>query len=62
MVTSGIYIGRLPIYTTLQGYIAIPWLIDHIFEKKSAKLVTAAMVALFCAFYYYQMFIAWNYG
>lgn len=62
MVTSGIYIGRLPIYTTLQGYIALPWLIDHIFEKKSARLVTAAMVALFCAFYYYQMFIAWNYG
>lgn len=62
MVTSGIYIGRLPIYTTLQGYIALPWLIDHIFEKRSAKLVTCAMVLLFCGFYYYQMFIAWNYG
>lgn len=62
MVTSGIYIGRLPIYTTLQGYIAVPWLIDNIFEKKSAKLVTYVMVLMFCAFYYYQMFIAWNYG
>lgn len=62
MVTSGIYIGRLPIYTTLQGYIAVPWLINNIFERKSAKLITYAMVFLFCAFYYYQMFIAWNYG
>ena len=62
MVTSGIYIGRLPIYTTLQGYIAVPWLIDHIFEERSAKLVTGVMVALFCALYYYQMFIAWSIG
>lgn len=60
MVTSGIYIGRLPIYTTLQGYIAVPWLINNIFERKSAKLVIYAMVLLFCAFYYYQMFIAWG--
>lgn len=62
MVTSGIYIGRLPIYTTLHGYIAVPWLINNIFERRSARLVTYAMVLLFCGFYYYQMFIAWNYG
>ena len=51
MVTSGIYIGRLPIYTTLQGYIAVPWLIDNIFEKKSAKLVSGLMILLFFGFY-----------
>lgn len=62
MVTSGIFIGRLPIYTTLQGYIAMPWLIDNIFETRSAKLVTGMMVLLFCGFYYYQMFIAWSAG
>ena len=62
MVTSGIYIGRLPIYTTLQGYIAVPWLINNIFERKSAKLVTYAMVALYCAFFYYQVFITWSPG
>lgn len=62
MVTSGIYIGRLPIYTTLQGYIAVPWLVNNIFERRSAKFVMNLMVLLFCAFFYYQMFIAWNYG
>lgn len=62
MVTSGIYIGRLPIYTTLQGYIAVPWLIHNIFEHRSAKFVTNMMVLLFCAFYYYQMFLTWSYG
>ena len=61
MVTSGIYIGRLPIYTTLHGYVALPWLIDHIFERRSARLVTYIMVLLFCAFFYYQMGIKWNY-
>lgn len=62
MVTSGIYIGRLPIYTTLQGYIAVPWLINNIFEKRSAQLVSYMMVFMFCAVFYYQMFMVWNYG
>lgn len=62
MVTSGIYIGRLPIYTTLHGYIAVPWLINNIFERRSARLVMNVMMLLFCGFYCYQMFIAWNYG
>ena len=61
MVTSGIYIGRLPIYTTLQGYIAMPWLIDHVFERRSAQLVTYTMIAMYCVFYYYQVGITWNY-
>lgn len=61
MVTSGIYIGRLPIYTTLHGYMAVPWLIDNIFEKRSAKLVTYIMVVMFCAFFYFQMGFTWNY-
>ena len=59
VVTSGIYIGRLPIYTTLMGYIALPWLINHMFTKDSARLVKAAMIALYLAFYCYQMFFTW---
>lgn len=59
-VSSGIYIGRLPIYTTLQGYIALPWLIDRIFEKKSAQLVTVAMVMMFSLFFFYQMHFTWG--
>lgn len=59
-VTSGIYIGRLPIYTTLQGYIALPWMIDQIFERKSAKLVTLLICCAYIAFFYYQMALTWN--
>lgn len=59
-VSSGIYIGRLPMYTTLQGYIALPWLIDHMFTKDSARLVKWIMIYLFLAFFYFQMHVAWG--
>ena len=61
MVTSGIYIGRLPIYTTLYGYIALPWMIDCIFEKRSARMMKYMMIIMYCGFFYYQMGIAWNF-
>lgn len=60
MVTSGIYIGRLPIYTTLHGYIALPWLIDAIFERSSARLIKLLMVVCFLGFFYIQVFSAWG--
>ncbi|MEE0799892.1 MAG: EpsG family protein [Gemmiger sp.] len=58
--TSGIYIGRLPIYTTLPGYVVCPWLIDRMFTKDSARLVRFGLVAGYLAFFYYQMHMAWN--
>lgn len=59
-VTSGIYIGRIPIYTTLHGYMILPWLIDQIFEKASARLVKLMMVVCYVGFHYYQMEIIWG--
>lgn len=58
--SSGIYIGRLPIYTTLQGYVAVPWLIDNMFTKESARLVKIALMGVYLAFFYYQMHMAWG--
>lgn len=58
-VSSGIYIGRLPIYVSLMSYIALPWLIDNMFTKNSARMVKMIMVAAYLVFFYYQMFIAW---
>ena len=60
-VTSGVYIGRLPIYTSLTSYILLPWLISHMFEKKSAILVKVLMVGCYFVFFYYQMHIAWSF-
>lgn len=59
-VSSGIYIGRLPIYTTLHGYMALPWMINQMFDKPSARLVRLAMYAAYLFFFYYQMAITWN--
>lgn len=59
-VTSGIYIGRLPIYTTFHGYMVLPWAIDQIFEKQTARLIKALMVVCYAGFYYYQMGITWE--
>lgn len=59
-VTSGIYIGRLPIYTTLQGYIALPWMIDKVFERRSAALVRVLMYGAYLGFFYFQMHFAWG--
>ena len=55
MFTSGIFIGRLPIYFSLYNYILLPWQIDHIFEEKSAKLVYAAMIGAYLVFYLLQV-------
>ena len=60
MFTSGIFIGRLPIYTSLTGYILLPWLINHMFENKSAFLVKLMMFACYFVFFYYQMHIGWG--
>lgn len=54
-VTSGIYIGRIPIYTTLHGYLIMPWLIDQIFEKVTAILIKLLLVLFYLAFFVYQM-------
>lgn len=60
MVTSGIFIGRLPIYVSLYSYILLPWEIDNLFEKDMKKIVYGALVILYLLFYYYQMHFTWN--
>ena len=56
MVTSGIFIGRLPIYASLysQG-ILLPWEIDHLFNRASTRIVKIGMIVLYLVFYFYQM-------
>ena len=61
-VTSGIFIGRIPIYFSLYNYILLPWIIENVFEKKSQKLVYAVMIICYLAFYYYQMTVAWDFS
>ena len=53
--TSGIYIGRIPIYTTLHCYTVLPWLIDQIFEKLTARLIKLMLIVFYLLFFTFQM-------
>ena len=54
MATSGIYMGRLPIYTLLFNYILIPVELTVLFRPRTRRIVTTAMVVMYLLFYYYQ--------
>lgn len=61
MVTSGVFIGRIPIYMSLySNCILLPWEVEHIFNKESSSFVKHLMILLFLAFYYYQVHFTWG--
>ena len=59
-VTSGIFIGRLPIYASLYGYILLPWELDNLFSSKSRSFLYMVMIAGYLMYYVYQMHFAWS--
>mgnify|MGYP001624491871 FL=1 len=60
MFTSGILLGRIPVYFYLYNYILLPWEIENIFTKKSAKIIYIVMVGAYLVYYYYQIHYTWN--
>lgn len=56
MTTSGIMLGRLPIYTSLYSFIILPYIIDEIFTEESAKVVKFLMIVLYFAYYLYAYY------
>lgn len=61
-VTSGIFVGRVPIYFSLYNYILLPWLVENVFEERSQKIVYIIIVICYLVFYYYQMMVAWDFS
>ena len=61
MVTSGIYIGRLPIYVGLYNYVLYPYLIENYFDDiTKAQMAKFLMVVTYLLYYYYQIHFAWH--
>lgn len=58
--TSGILIGRLPIFFSLSNYILIPWLIHEAFNRESALVVETVFVGVYGLFFYYQVGVTWH--
>ena len=60
MVTSGLFLGRLPIYFSLYNYVLLPWEIKLIFKENTQRLINLAAVVLYIAFYVYQVHFTWR--
>lgn len=60
MFTSGIYVGRIPVFFSLYNYILLPWEIEALFDRRSANLIRILMICFYMAFCYYQMTISWG--
>ena len=54
MVTSGILMGRMAIYTSLYSFIIMPYLIRNAFTRESRKLVNILMVMLYFVYYCFE--------
>ena len=58
MLTSGTFVGRLPICFELYNLILFPWIIDHLyFDYK--RIIIPSFFVMYIAYYIYQL-IAWN--
>ena len=57
MVTSGIFIGRLPIYCSLYANgILLPWELKHFYGRS----IRSAAIACYMLFYFFQLFFVWG--
>ena len=52
MVTSGILMGRLPIYTQIYQYVLLPKVINKGFTKDSSKLMYALCIVCYILYFY----------
>ena len=57
--TSGIYVGRLPIYTEIYNLILLPWLIKHAY-RENEKLMRILLIAGYTGFFAYQYLVQWD--
>ena len=55
VVTSGILVGRIPIYYTPVNFIVLPWLMKYAFNKKLQKVFLIALYAFYFLFFLYEM-------
>lgn len=55
MFTSGVFIGRLPIYVSLYGYILLAWEVHHCFRKEMIQFAIGGLIVVYSLFYYVQM-------
>lgn len=60
MFTSGIFLGRVPIYASLYSYILLPWEVRYLFAPQSRRIVLLGLLGIYLLFYYFQMHFVWG--
>ena len=60
MFTSGVFMGRLPIYCSLFGYLFLPWISSKEFDGKTRQIIYFLMITLYLVYYYIQVHTTWK--
>lgn len=61
MVTSGILIGRLPIFCSLYASgILLPWELKHMFSRSAEKTIRLVMIGCYLLFYVFMVHFQWG--
>jgi len=55
VVTSGILVGRVPIYFTPVNFIVLPWLFKYAMNGSTRKIIVALCYILYFAYFIYDM-------
>lgn len=55
--SSGILVGRMPIYFTIYNYILLPWLLKRYYNK---IFIVVTCILCYTFYFYFQMCFAWH--
>lgn len=58
--TSGILIGRMPIYFTMFNFALLPWLFENVFTDSSKKLIRIICIVGYAGYAFYYMKHSWG--
>ncbi len=54
VVTSGILVGRVPIYFNLLNFVLLPWLFENTFHMKDRRIMKILCYAFYFLYFYYS--------
>lgn len=58
--TSGMAVGRVCAYFDIYNLLLLPWLVNNVFTRQSSRIIKAACIVLYTAYFYYQMVVTWH--
>lgn len=58
--TSGILIGRMPIYFTVFNFALLPWLFENVFNSRSTRFIRMLGIGGYVCYAIYYMYNSWG--